>query len=268
MRLLRLTAGAAHWLRANLRRSCGPKPASRATLDKPLAGHWKLGREAVPACIHCGQDSQYLTYDAWGLCHQCAPDHAPVIAQAVGGIAGGAEARSKARRSSAQLELLRDSIDHCRVLQRYPALRLEGVDPARLMADLEKVRTETVEEAIRGEWFDARERARDSAGTSGIMEPYGDAVERLQDLLDLVDDTSLIDKAVVVLRAERDGLVFESIYRKGQLAEQMGKPRKAREHYIEAVFWLRKDGTPDSYQADKIELAEKQIERLGGRPTG
>jgi len=136
------------------------------------------------------------------------------------------------------------------------------------MADLEKVRTETVEQAIRGEWFDARERAKDSAGMSGIMEAYGDAIERLQDLLDLLDDASLIDKAVVVLRAERDGLVFESIYRKGQLAEQTGKPNKAKEHYIEAVFWLRKDGTPDSYQAEKIELAEKQIERLGGRPTG
>lgn len=221
----------------------------------------------MAACIHCKTENQFLTFDALGLCHQCSPDHAPIIAEAIEGIASGAAERAKARRSAQQLELLRDSIDHCRTLQRYSGLRLEGIDPGRLMTELEQVRTETVEQAIRTAWFDARERAKDASTPKGLMTPYGNAVETLQDLMDLVDDVSVIEKAVVVLRAERDTLVFEDVYRSAQLAEQQGRKNRARDLYIEAVFLLTKDGTPDTYQTDKIALAEKQIERLGGRPN-
>ncbi len=221
----------------------------------------------MAACIHCKTESQFLTFDALGLCHNCSPDHAPIIAEAIGAIASVAAVRAKARRSAQQLELLRQSIDHCRTLQRYDGLRIEGIDPARLMAELEQVRTETVEEAIRTAWYDARERAKDASTAKGVISTYGKAVSALQDLMDLMDDTTLIDKAVLVLRAERDALVFEDVYRSAQLAEQQGRKNRARDLYIEAVFLLKKDGTPDTYQTDKIDLAEKQIERLGGRPT-
>jgi hypothetical protein len=83
----------------------------------------------------------------------------------------------------------------------------------------------------------------------------------------LLDDASAIDRAVTVLRAERDALVFEDLFRQAQLAEQQGRKSKARDLYVEAVFLLRRDGTPDTDQAERITLAETQIERLGGRPA-
>lgn len=220
----------------------------------------------MPACIHCQADNQFLTYDALGLCHHCSPQHAPVIAEAIEGLAEAAASRTRARKAAVQLESIRESLDHCHVLQAYGGLRLEGIDAARLRSELEIVRTETVEQTIRDHWLEARERAKDATTHKGMAGPYARAIAELQELTDLLDDTSLIDKAVIVLRAERDALVFEDFYRQAQLAEQQGRKNRARDLYIEAAFWLRKDGTPDAYQSDKIELAEKQIERLGGRP--
>jgi hypothetical protein len=220
----------------------------------------------MPTCIQCKTDSNLLTYDAFSLCHHCSPDHAPVIAEAVGGVVRAAEKRAKARKPEIQLELLRDSIEHCRALQRYPELKIEGIQPARLMADLEKAREETVEQAIRDAWFTARERAKDSGTYKMMLAPYAKAVAAIQGLMDFVDDASVLDKAVIVLRAERDALVFETICRDAQLAEQQGKKARARDLYIEAAFQLGRDGTPDAYQAEKLELAEQQIKRLGGRP--
>lgn len=220
----------------------------------------------MQACVHCGKSGEFLTFDAVGLCQFCSPEHAPIIAEAMQGIADGAATRSKARKATHQLEHLRDSIDHCNALMAYPGLARHGFDPATLRAELEAVRTETVEQAIRDHWFAARERAKDAATHKGMVGPYAKAIANLQGLVDLLDDTSLIDKAVIVMRAERDALVFEDFYRLAQLAEQTGRKNKARDLYIEAVFWLRKDGTPDAYQEEKIALAEAQIERLGGRP--
>lgn len=219
----------------------------------------------MPACIHCQANSQFLTYDALGLCHHCSPQHAPIIAGAIQGVSEAAASRTRARKGADQLEALRESLGHCDVLQAYAGLRLEGIDPAKLRSELEQMRTETVEQAIRDHWSEARERARDAASAKGMAGSYSKAISRLQDLAGHVDDASVIEKAVIVLRAERDGLVFEDLVRQAQLAEQQGRKNRARDLYIEAVFQLRKDGTPDAYQNDKIELAEKQIERLGGR---
>ena len=227
----------------------------------------ECAREARMAeCISCKQSSQFLTYDVLGLCHHCSPQHAPVIAEAIQGVSSAAAQRTRARKAADRLESLRSSIEHCQVLQQYPGLRLEGIDPAKLRADLETVRTETVEQAIRDHWYEARERSRDAATHKGMTGPYAKAIAGLQELTELLDDASVVEKAVIVLRAERDALVFEDLFRNAQLAEQQGRKKRARDLYIEAAFWLRKDGTPDEYQTQKIELAETQIHRLGGRP--
>ncbi len=220
----------------------------------------------MQTCVHCGKSGDFLTFDAVGLCQFCAPQHAPIIAEALQGIADGAGTRAKERRAERQLEHLRDSIGHCEALLAYPGLKSQGFDPVVLRAELEAVRTETVEQAIRDHWFVARERAKDAATHKGMVGPYAKAIQKLQGLIDLVDDATVIEKAVVVMRAERDALVFEDFYRLAQLAEQTGRKNRARDLYIEAVFWLRKDGTPDAFQEDKIAMAEAQIERLGGRP--
>ncbi len=221
----------------------------------------------MATCIHCQASSQFLTYDALGLCHHCSPQHAPVIAEAIQGVSVSAAARTKARTAAAQLEALQSSFEHCSTLERYAGLRIDGAEPVRLRSELEAIRTETVEQAIRDHWLEARERARDATTPKAMAAPYGKAISKLQDLAGLLDDASAIDHAVIVLRAEKDALVFEDLFRQAQLAEQQGRKSKARDLYVEAVFLLRKDGTPDADQVEKIALAEKQIERLGGRPA-
>jgi hypothetical protein len=225
-------------------------------------------RETTMAtCIHCQATSQFLTYDALGLCHHCSPQHAPVLAEAIQGISASAAARTKARTAAAQLEALQSSFEHCAVLEGYSGLQIEGADPAKLRSELEAIRTQTVEQAIQDHWSEARERARDATTPKAMAAPYGKAISKLQDLAGLLDDASAIDRAVTVLRAERDALVFEDLFRQAQLAEQQGRKSKARDLYVEAVFLLRRDGTPDTDQAERITLAETQIERLGGRPA-
>ncbi|WP_439574400.1 hypothetical protein [Phreatobacter sp.] len=221
----------------------------------------------MTACIHCGTASQFLTYDSLGLCHHCSAEHAPVIAAAIQGIAAATERRTRARRVEDQLAAISQSMDHCRTLQSYSGLSFQGIDAAALMAELEQVRTDTIEQSVRDHWFEARERARDATTPNAMSRPYARAIERLQALKDIVDDASVIEKAVIVLRAERDALVFEDFVRQARLAEQQGRAGRARDLYIEAVFWLRNDSTPDAYQADRIAQAEEQIERLGGRPS-
>lgn len=221
----------------------------------------------MPTCIHCGTSSDLLTYDTLGLCHHCSPEHAPVIAGAMQGIADAAADRAKKRKATQRLEALQVSIEHCDTLLAYPRLQLDGINPQSLRGELHAIRSGIIEQAIRDEWFKARERAKDAGTNRGRVAAYGKAVEGLQGLVDYVDDASTLEKAVVVLRAERDALVFESICREAQLYEEQGRKTDALNLYIEAAFELRKDGTPDAYQAEKLEFAEKQIERLGGRPT-
>jgi hypothetical protein len=220
----------------------------------------------MPTCIHCGTSSDLLTYDTLGLCHHCSPEHAPVIAGAMQGIADAAADRAKKRKAKLRLEALQVSIEHCDTLLAYPRLQLNGINPQSLRGELETIRAEIVEQAIRDQWFEARERAKDAGTYKKMYGSYAGAVKDLQDLMDYVDDASTLEKAVIVLRAERDALVFETICRDAQLAEQQGRATAARNLYIEAAFELRKDGTPDAYQVEKLEYAEKQIARLGGRP--
>lgn len=99
-----------------------------------------------------------------------------------------------------------------------------------------------------------------------MVSSYASAIESLQSLADYLDDVSVIDKAVIVMRAERDALVFNDIYKAAQLAEAQGRKKRALDLYISAVFWLQKDGTPDTYQTEMLASAERQIERLGGGP--
>ena len=220
----------------------------------------------MAACIHCSTTSDLLTYDELGLCHHCSPDHAPIIAAAMQGITDAAADRTKKRGASQRLEALQESIAHCDALLAYPRLQLNGINPQSLRGELETIRSEIVEQAIRDQWFEARERAKDAGTYKRMFGSYAGAVKCLQDLMDYVDDASTLEKAVIVLRAERDALVFETICRDAQLAEQQGRKAAARNLYIAAAFELRQDGTPDGYQAEKLEYAEKQIERLGGRP--
>lgn len=219
----------------------------------------------MATCIHCKTSSQFLTYDALSLCHHCAPVQGPVIRRALEGISTESAVRLKARNAAARLESLGRAMEHCQVLMAYPDLRLEGLQPAGLMAELEQLRTETVDEAIREHWTAARERARDAASPKGMATPYARAIKTLQDLGDLVEDHGPIDRAIAAMRAERDALGFQALAQQARMAEQQGRAKRARDLYIEALFVLKKEGTPDPVHAERIAAAEAEIARLGGR---
>jgi hypothetical protein len=99
--------------------------------------------KTMATCIHCQATSQFLTYDALGLCHHCSPVHAPVIAGAIHGISASATARTRARTAAGRLEALQSSFEHCAVLEGYSGLRIEGAEPAKLRSELEAIRTKT-----------------------------------------------------------------------------------------------------------------------------
>ncbi len=220
----------------------------------------------MATCIHCQASSQFLTYDALGLCHHCSPQHAPVIAGAIAGIAAEAGDRHRQLVAEKQLASLETSIAHCKVLLRYPALSVEGAKADELMNELRGLVTEALENGIRHHWLSARELAGDYRGVGEKVDVYAKGISRVQDLASFVEDATLVTKAVTVMRAERDAIVFEVLFKKAQLAEAKGNKKRAKELYIEAEFALKKDATPDAHQSELIDYAEKQIERLGGRP--
>jgi hypothetical protein len=46
-----------------------------------------------------------------------------------------------------------------------------------------------------------------------------------------------------------------------------GRKKRALDLCIAAAFWLRQNGLADARQTEMLEAAERQIERLGGRPA-
>lgn len=217
----------------------------------------------MATCIHCKESSQFLTYDALSLCHHCSGVHGPIIRAALDGIAKEAAARVKARTAVARLQSVGRSVAHCEALMAYPELKLEGIQPAGLMAELDLVRSETVDEAIREHWGAARERARDATTPKAMTGAYAKAIEKLQDLTDLIENSAAIDAAISAMRAERDALGFQALVHQAQMAEQQGRPKRAKDLYIEALFLLKREGTPDAVHAARIAQAEAQIARLG-----
>ncbi|WP_163361005.1 hypothetical protein, partial [Escherichia coli] len=76
---------------------------------------------------------------------------------------------------------------------------------------------------IRVQWFAARERVKDLRGSGDRLNAYASAIERIQALMAHVDDVSLIEKAVMVMRAERDKLAFDQLFDRPELAEAKGQ---------------------------------------------
>ncbi|QCI67741.1 hypothetical protein [Phreatobacter stygius] len=222
----------------------------------------------MPTCSLCKSTNQFLRIEAYGICSDCYPAHGPVVEAAVAGILREAEYRTGVKRAELQLESVARSIEHCNALRRYGVLPGIDADPDTLTVELETLRTGILEEAIRTHWFAARERFKDLRSPGDKLEAYSGAIERLQRLRDHVDDASVIEKAVVVMRAERDKLAFGMVWEKAELAEAKGQTKKARELYIEAAFSLAKDVTPDGFQDELRAKVEAKIRQLGGRPNG
>lgn len=220
----------------------------------------------MPTCSVCQKTNQFLRIEAYGVCSDCYPEHGPVIREAVAGIVQEAEYRVGVKRTDLQLDSVARSITHCEALRRYGVLPGVDVDPAILAGELEAARTAIIEDVIRAQWFAARERVKDLRGQGDKLNAYTSAIERIQALMAHVDDVALIEKAVMVMRAERDKLAFDQLFDRAELAEAKGQRAKARDLYIEAAFSLAKDVTPDEFQADLRAKVEAKISQLGGRP--
>lgn len=117
-----------------------------------------VGEIVVQTCVQCGTTSQFLTWDTLSFCHHCAPDHSAKVVSAIDGIASEADVRPSMRDAKRQLASIERSVEHCRSLLEYPRLRIDGLDPQKLLGELEQIRTDVVEQAIRDHWFRARER--------------------------------------------------------------------------------------------------------------
>ncbi|MGL4284703.1 MAG: hypothetical protein ACRCVA_00055 [Phreatobacter sp.] len=220
----------------------------------------------MPTCSVCHKTNQFLRIEAFGVCSDCYPEHGPIIRDAVAGIVQEAEYRVGVKRTDLQLESIARSIAHCAALRHYGVLPGVDADPAILAGELEAARTAILEDAIRGYWFAARERVKDLRTPGDRLNAYTSAIERIQALMAHVDDVGIIEKAVMVMRAERDKLAFGQLFERAELAEAKGQRTKARDLYIEAAFSLAKDVTPDEFQEDLRAKVEAKINQLGGRP--
>lgn len=219
----------------------------------------------MPTCAICKKTNQFLRIEAFGVCSDCYPAHGGAIQQAIEGIAQEATVRDRLKDSGRKLDSISRSLEHCQALTAFGALPgLEAT--AQLPAELEAMRTGIVEDEIRDAWFWARERFKDLRQASARLDAYSGAISRVQDLLPHLPDGALVEKAVIVMRAERDRLAFELTYNKAQLAETKGKKARALELYIEAAFHLAHDMTPDAYQTELRERVEAKIRSMGGEP--
>ena len=134
--------------------------------------------------------------------------------------------------------------------------------PADVAHEIASQEAKVVEEAIRSARFAARERAKDAATDAGRLNGYAKAIASISKLLDETADAAEIEAAILSLRAERDGLRFDLLCRKAEVAAAKGQNKKAADLYIEAIMAIKHDETPDSLQRERIEKAERRVSEL------
>ena len=79
-----------------------------------------------------------------------------------------------------------------------------------------------------------------------------------------LDDTADIKEAETKIRQEMDGVRLRMEIERAQKLAFKGQKKRACEAYLDALFLLRTDATPDDQQRDTAAKIEAAIKELGG----
>ena len=219
-------------------------------------------------CRNCDDRGWFLKIDGNGLCPKCRVEVLPDILRRGEIIEQSLAIAQKTKNVATLLSRSSLIVDHCRHLERFHAKGIPTITPppAEFRRSIEAAIRSAVAEAVDAEIYAARQKAENATTDSGKLGGYGKGIEKLTKLMDEVVDVSDLELGVERLRRERDGLRFDLLGRKAEVAKAKGQSKKAVDLWIEAIMALRHDTTPDSEQADRIRRAEVAIRDLGGEP--
>ncbi|MEC7161957.1 MAG: hypothetical protein VXW57_09140, partial [Pseudomonadota bacterium] len=226
------------------------------------------GGRPMARCKYCDESGWFLQVNSHGLCVKCQIEVGSDIDQRVRIVLESIGIAKKSKNISTAISRLNLAAGHCDVLQEYyrKGLPTLTVPPVEVAADLRSEVTRLVGQAINDQRFAARQKAEDAAGDAAKLGGYAKAISVLTKLMDDVSDVTEIETAIEALRQERDGLRFDLIGRKAEVAAAKGQTKKAVGLWIDAIMALRHDSTPDAMQSDRIATAEEKIRELGGEP--
>lgn len=217
-------------------------------------------------CVICDSKGWLLSVDRYGMCEECAEQSRQEIRVHVKAISS---ALNQAKSSSYHpiiFNKLGSAENSCRALLQYDRLGIKIFETSvqEFLENLRASRPALVEQAIQGLVEAARQKAQDSATDVGKLGGYAKAIDAVQRLREEIEDESVIDAAIIAIRAERDALKAKLLCRKAEVQLAKNKKSKALDHYIEAYMALKHDGTDDLLQGDLLAGIGGKITELGG----
>ena len=164
------------------------------------------------------------------------------------------------------LSRLKVAIDATHQLRCYEERGIPTLEspPSETIHTIQSGRQTIVLEWIGKELANARSKSQAATTPAGKTRPYSKLLEHFNMIYAELDDTADIKEAETKIRQEMDGVRLRMEIERAQKLAFKGQKKRACEAYLDALFLLRTDATPDDQQRDAAAKIEAAIKELGG----
>ena len=222
-------------------------------------------------CRLCQKSGWFLSLNKVGICATCEPAYIESVESCVRVIEQSLKIAGSTKRLDTMLSRYGTALDACRQLRRYEERGIETLSthhPSEVMRDIRQERLDRVEEWLDDQLLAARVKSQAATTASATVRPYSKLLEKMGDIYTELPDVASVEEIEVRIRREMDSVRLKAEIDRAEKLAFKGQKKRACEAYLDALYLLRTDSTPDEEQATEIAMVESKIRKLGGEVPG
>ena len=218
-------------------------------------------------CRMCNESGWFLSTNEKGLCEQCETTWQIEVPRRIQIIEQSLEIATNTKNLNTLLSRFNVALSACYELGGYEHRSIPTTEPSPniLAKNIRLKREKMILIWIRRELDQARRKSKAATTPTSKTRPYGKLLESIGIVYEeLGNDVSAVGNEEAQVRKEMDATRISIEIERAQKLAFKGDNKRALAAYLDALFLLHSDSTPDDQQQEEIAKIHTAIKELGG----